>query len=62
MKFSNRIIRGFYIIVTGTAMIESDDGCQAHLLNPGDFFGESLIFKTKSVTDFGRIVATSETV
>jgi hypothetical protein len=28
----------------------------------GDFFGESLLFECKSITDYGRIIAKSDTV
>lgn len=59
--WKSRIIKGFYIIIEGIIELENDIGW-SYLLTPGDFFGENLIFKVKSLSNFGRMKAASEKV
>ncbi len=37
-------------------------GWRGYTMTNGDFFGESLLFECKSITDYGRIIAKSDTV
>lgn len=60
LKFSTRIIKGFYIILKGEVKVENHTNWNGFILQSGDFFGYTLLFKEKSVTDFGRIVALSD--
>lgn len=46
MKFTTRIFKGIYIITQGFAEVENDSGWKGFILNPGDYFGEGLMFKT----------------
>ena len=42
MKWSKRIIKGFFIVMKGIVEIENDRGWNGFLLTPGDYFGQSL--------------------
>ncbi|KAL4495636.1 hypothetical protein ABPG72_014105 [Tetrahymena utriculariae] len=61
LMWKTKIIKGFYIIVEGIVKLENDQSW-SYILTPGDFFGENLIFKVKSLSNFGRIRAVTEKV
>jgi len=46
---------GFYIILKGECELENPNGFNAFYLNYGEYFGETLMFNTKSYNSFGRI-------
>jgi hypothetical protein len=39
MKWNKRIIKGFFIILSGTVEIENHEGWNGFLLTSGDYFG-----------------------
>ena len=50
-------MNGFYVILSGKCEIENPNGFNNYYIKYGDFFGETLMFNTKSYNSYGRIRA-----
>lgn len=61
LKYSKNYINGFYIILSGECELENPNGFNNFYLGYGDYFGESLLFETKSYNSYGRLRVCSET-
>ena len=60
LKYNRKKQGGLYIIEQGICELENPFGFNNVFLSTGDFFGENLLFETKSFSFFGRIRVESE--
>jgi hypothetical protein len=50
-------MNGFYVVLSGMCELENPNGFNNYYIKYGDFFGETLMFNTKSYNSYGRIRA-----
>lgn len=50
-------MNGFYVVLSGMCELENPNGFNNYYIKYGDYFGETLMFNTKSYNSYGRIRA-----